>query len=306
MFLLIFSRDIRICKLGQFLAANTDELIRNQAVRYGRRSSCVRMINIVAAGKGSTIAHPTIMRNIISLCGKRHPNIVYLGTPSKDSIENWVTTGLPYVNSGYSVTQIHLWNQTHEDKENQNVKEILLNADIILVSGGSSKECILKWREHGVDELLLSLVRKKKSPILAGGSAGALCWFGGGYGLGLIPALFVPHFDINYVERGIIPPDQKLQRFPEYYSCICMDENAAIVISSDKLLLRESVVSRFKDVVVPTHPINSIDFPDVEFTIISTDGKAKGYVMRRLSIPKLETLEIGKIKRFQDLFLTTL
>jgi len=300
MFLLIFNRDSRIA--GRYLSANRNGLIRNQ-VTHGR-SSCLRMVNVVAAGKGSTVAHPTIMRNVISLCGKTAPNIVYLGTPSKDSAENWRTTGLPYVNCGYPVTRILLWNQTEDEKENQNpsIKELILNADVILVSGGSSKECILKWKEWGLDELLISVAMKKKSPVLVGGSAGALCWFAGN-GLGLIPALFVPHFDTNVAERGILPPEQKLERYQELSCCICMDENAAMVISSDRLLLQDSFVSRSTE-SVSSRPIKPLDFPDADFTIISTDGKAKGYLMRRESIPTLETLEIGKIKRFNDLFHT--
>jgi hypothetical protein len=73
------------------------------------------MVNIVTAGGGSTIVHRTMMQSIVSLCGKTSPKIIYLGTPFEDSGKNWITTGLPYTERGYSITQIQLWNQTAEN-----------------------------------------------------------------------------------------------------------------------------------------------------------------------------------------------
>ena len=313
MFLLICNRGFTINKYGRYLASSGNDLKRNQDCRG---KSCLHMIKLVAAGKGITIAHPLIMRHILSLSRKELPNIIYLGTPSKDSNEHWKSTGLPYSNRGFPVTRIQLWNTTQDEKAHlcQTLKKVIFDADIILVSGGSTRDCIMKWKEFGVDKLLLSAAKKVNSPVLAGGSAGALCWFGG-HGLGLIPSLFVPHFDVGFLKPNKTGPEEKLGLFSEYSNCICVDENAAVLISSTGLSFMQnegsysstsnhffsSLIYHGSSLVRRFGKTKPRGFLDAEITVISIDGKAKGFFMRRESIPKLEPLEIGQVKRFSDL-----
>jgi dipeptidase E len=81
----------------------------------------------------------------------------------------------------------------------------MAHQDVIYVGGGDTANMLVLWRRHGLDFLL----RRAWShgTVLAGVSAGMLCWFNGGVtdsfggleplndGLGLIDATACPHYD---------------------------------------------------------------------------------------------------------------
>jgi dipeptidase E len=82
------------------------------------------------------------------------------------------------------------------------VETLVLSQDVIYVGGGSLRNLLAIWRAHGVDELLLEAHRR--GTVLAGVSAGAMCWFEGGVscstgapephgGLGLLAGSFSVH-----------------------------------------------------------------------------------------------------------------
>jgi dipeptidase E len=52
-------------------------------------------------------------------------------------------------------------------------------ADVIVVSGGNTLFAVDRWVRLGVDALLRDAMRR--GAVLAGGSAGAICWFDGGH-----------------------------------------------------------------------------------------------------------------------------
>ena len=54
----------------------------------------------------------------------------------------------------------------------------LLAQDVIYVGGGSMRNMLAIWREHGIDELMRAAW--ERGVVLAGLSAGAMCWFEGG------------------------------------------------------------------------------------------------------------------------------
>ena len=73
------------------------------------------------------------------------------------------------------------------------------------VGGGDTANLLVLWRRHGLDVLLRAAW--SNGAVLAGVSAGMLCWFNGGVtdsfggleplndGLGLIDATACPHYD---------------------------------------------------------------------------------------------------------------
>lgn len=67
------------------------------------------------------------------------------------------------------------------------LREHLLRQDVVWVSGGSLVNLLAVWRAHGLDRLLTEAW--EAGVVLAGGSAGALCWHEGGttasYGPGI-------------------------------------------------------------------------------------------------------------------------
>jgi len=86
------------------------------------------------------------------------------------------------------------------------LRAFTLGHDVILVGGGSTANMLAVWRVHGFDEVLREAWRE--GIVLAGWSAGMICWFEAGVtdsfgpqlegmrdGLGLLPGSACPHYD---------------------------------------------------------------------------------------------------------------
>ena len=82
--------------------------------------------------------------------------------------------------------------------------EIVLEQDIVYVGGGSMRNLLAIWHAHGLDDLLVQAWRA--GTVLAGLSAGAMCWFEAGItrssgppepiaGLGLLEGSLTVHAD---------------------------------------------------------------------------------------------------------------
>ncbi len=86
------------------------------------------------------------------------------------------------------------------------LQELLLEQDVIWVSGGNTANMLALWRVHGVDRLLREAW--DRGVVLCGPSAGMICWFEAGVtdsfgpqlegmrdGLGFLPGSACPHYD---------------------------------------------------------------------------------------------------------------
>nr|WP_220479366.1 Type 1 glutamine amidotransferase-like domain-containing protein [Curtobacterium pusillum] len=86
------------------------------------------------------------------------------------------------------------------------LRDTVLGADVVWVSGGSVVNLLAVWRAHGLDDVLREAW--EAGVVLAGGSAGALCWHTGGVtqshgpkpsvvpdGLGSVPGSLGVHTD---------------------------------------------------------------------------------------------------------------
>jgi peptidase E len=91
-------------------------------------------------------------------------------------------------------------------RDGRSLSERLAGIDVIYVGGGSTANLLALWRLHGLDQALRERARARQL-VLAGLSAGGLCWFEGGItdsygplcplpdGLGWIGGTFCPHYD---------------------------------------------------------------------------------------------------------------
>lgn len=93
-------------------------------------------------------------------------------------------------------------------------EDLLMSQDIIFVGGGSVANMLAVWRVHRIDEIL----RKawQAGIVLAGSSAGGICWFEGGTtdsfgiklraftdGLAMLPGSFCPHYNSEAERRPL-------------------------------------------------------------------------------------------------------
>lgn len=120
----------------------------------------------------------------------------------------------------------------------------LLSQDVIWVSGGSLVNLLAVWRAHRLDRLLAEAWRH--GVVLAGGSAGALCWHQGGTtsslgpsiapvadGLGLVPGSLAVHYDSDPNRR---PAHQRAVAdgiLPDGYA---LDEGTGLVYRGRELV----------------------------------------------------------------------
>jgi dipeptidase E len=90
------------------------------------------------------------------------------------------------------------------------LREELLNQDVIYAGGGSLVNLIAIWRAHGLDEILRECWRE--GILIVGQSAGAMCWFQGGItssqgdpavagGFGVLPGSACVHYLSEPVRR---------------------------------------------------------------------------------------------------------
>ena len=88
----------------------------------------------------------------------------------------------------------------------ENLRDLALSSDAILVCGGNTANMLAVWRVHGFDAILREAW--EAGVVLAGWSAGMICWFEAGVtdsfgpqlegmrdGLGFLPGSACPHYD---------------------------------------------------------------------------------------------------------------
>jgi peptidase E len=93
------------------------------------------------------------------------------------------------------------------------LRDLVLAQDIVLVTGGNTANALAVWQTHGFDEMLRDAWQR--GILLAGWSAGMICWFGQGvtdsFGpelapldcLGFLPGSACPHYDGEEQRRPV-------------------------------------------------------------------------------------------------------
>ncbi len=110
------------------------------------------------------------------LTGKPRPKVCYVPTASADNIYNMnyfymICRELPLV-----PYILQSWPSSAYDT--QSFEEILTGMDAIVVGGGNTLNMMAIWKAQGIDTVLQKCL--DKGIILAGGSAGSICWFDNG------------------------------------------------------------------------------------------------------------------------------
>jgi dipeptidase E len=163
------------------------------------------------------------IRYIGGLTKKDRPKICFLPTASADNpyaIGYWyeMCVNLP-------VEPSVLRTFINSSPGQKSFEETLLSVDAILVGGGNTLNMIAIWKGQGIDTVLKKAY--EKGIVLAGGSAGSLCWFNSGLSdsrpqklsivecLGFINASHCPHYSseetrrplyLKYIQQGELPP----------------------------------------------------------------------------------------------------
>ncbi len=146
----------------------------------------------------------------LRLTGKDRPRVLLLETAAGDSPASLVLRYQALSRLSCDVDHLALFTMP-----NQPVDEAFGRADLVWVGGGSVANLLACWRLHGVDAAAREAW--ERGVVLAGVSAGSLCWHVGGTtdsygpdlrpitdGLGLLPYGNGVHYDSEEQRRPLI------------------------------------------------------------------------------------------------------
>jgi dipeptidase E len=173
-------------------------------------------------GGGFTMepGNPLLDDLVLSLTSAKQPRVLFLPTASGDTTAQINAFHARFADRLCVPEHLSLFRLNDARRP---LREIVLEQDVIYVGGGSMRNLLAIWRAHALDELLVAAWRS--GTVLAGLSAGAMCWFEAGVtrssgapeplaGLGLLEGSLTVHADgeperlpvwLAAVRDGVIP-----------------------------------------------------------------------------------------------------
>jgi peptidase E len=154
-------------------------------------------------GGGFTMepTNPLLDDYLLTLAAAREPKILFLPTASGDTTAQINAFYARY--GGRPCTPRHV-SLFRLDELEGSLEDVVLEQDIVYVGGGSMRNLLAIWQAHELDRILAQAWRQ--GIVMAGLSAGAMCWFEGGVtrsggtpeplaGLGLLQGSLTVHAD---------------------------------------------------------------------------------------------------------------
>ena len=189
---------------------------------------------------GGNFSRPFI-EYVIKLTHKANPRICLIPTASADNangILHWyeITQDLPM-----KAFVLRLF--INSSPEQKTFEETLMSMDAIIVGGGSTLNMMAIWHAQGIDTLLKKAY--DKGIVMAGGSAGSLCWFSSGLTdsrpqkltyvncLGFIPTSHCPHYHSEPTRKPLYQNALLKNELPAGYAC---DDAAGILFENGKYI----------------------------------------------------------------------
>jgi peptidase E len=180
---------------------------------YGHGMAADGRRHVLAVGGGMLMprdAVPLQVKYAMELTGQARPRLCVLNTAVGDDPSAYLRFYDRLAETPARVRHLALFPMPNvADPE-----DLLLSQDVIFVGGGSVANMVAVWRVHGIDEIL----RKawQAGIVLAGSSAGGLCWFEGGTtdsfgvrlrpftdGLEMLAGSFCPHYNSEPERRPL-------------------------------------------------------------------------------------------------------
>jgi peptidase E len=196
--------------------------------------------HIIAIGGGMRAPEgqvPAHLDYALRLTGRREPRICVLNTAGGDDPRWALLMYDRFAGHPARVSHLALFPIVADPED------LLLSQDVIFVGGGSVANMVAVWRVHGLDVIM----RKawQAGTVLAGSSAGGICWFEGGTtdsfgrdlraftdGLGLLAGSYCPHYDSEARRR---PLYHRLIADGTLSGGIACDDGAAAHFTDDTL-----------------------------------------------------------------------
>lgn len=204
------------------------------------------MKRVLAIGGGGFLMEEgpsPIDAEVLRLTGKARPRICFVSTPSGDLPE--------HIDKFYSTFSVLPCEPSHLAFFRQSargsvplagLRDHLLAQDVIYVGGGNTRSALAVWREWHVGDAFAQAYAE--GTLLAGMSAGAMCWFeaaltdsfwAAGYqplpGLGLLPGGCAVHYHSDPERSARLHAALKASAVPP---SLCIDDFAAVLFENER------------------------------------------------------------------------
>lgn len=187
--------------------------------------------HVIALGGGgfSMEDNPALDLYVLEQSSADNPEICFVPTASGDSDTYIAEFYAAFAKHDCRPSHLRFFRRTPVD-----LRSFVLSKDIIYVGGGNTKSMLAVWREWGLDVILREAW--ESGIVLAGISAGSICWFEQGVTdsvavsltslpcLGLIPGSNCPHYD---GEKDRRPFYHQLMLDGEIQPGLALDDGAA-------------------------------------------------------------------------------
>ena len=180
----------------------------------------------------------------LALTGAERPRVLVVPTAAGEDAQMTLTLFAPLADRA-ELTHLSFFPWPPSD-----LRELALRQDAIYVTGGNTANALAIWRLHGFDAILREAW--EAGTVLAGWSAGMLCWFEAAVtdsfgpqleglrdGLGFLPGSACPHYDGEGERRPVYTRLVHDERFP---SGVAADD--CVALRYDGTELAEVVTAR--------------------------------------------------------------
>lgn len=201
-------------------------MVTNRSTVHAQETVPLKQVDQTIFAYGGPV-NRTFINYIITLTGKPRPKICFIPTANAD----WAYDIIDWYDLCHDLSVephvLYVWVSSYYTKKS--FDETLLSMDTIIVGGGNTLNMIGIWKAQGIDTILLDALNK--GTILAGSSAGSLCWFEKGItdsrpkelsvidGLGFLKYSNCPHYSSEQGRKEIYEKEIMEGKIMPGYAC---------------------------------------------------------------------------------------
>jgi peptidase E len=153
-------------------------------------------------------------RFVLSVAAVPQPKVCFVGTASGDAQSYIDKFFEAFCTLPSTPTYLSLFKPPTTD-----LRSFVLEQDVIYVGGGNTRALLVLWREWGLDAILREAWLS--GVVMAGISAGSICWFQQGLSDSVIPGDLAPLACLGFLPGSNCPHyDGEPERRPAYHRLI--------------------------------------------------------------------------------------
>jgi peptidase E len=183
--------------------------------------------------------NPVLDEFILGLARRPVPRVCFLPTASGDPLDHITRFHEAFSDLPCEATDLSLFRLGRRPVD---LRRLLLAQDIVYVGGGSLRNMLAIWRVHELDAILRECWMR--GVVLAGLSAGAMCWFEAGItksrgtaepveAMGLLPGSLSVHYDGEPERRPVYVEAVAKARVPEGFGA---DDGVGLLFHDRRLV----------------------------------------------------------------------